>query len=662
MSLFDSLPAEDARPTQVNWENRLKAIVDSYPLGISHGVQKDAVQNGWDARRHRLGRDWSFEFELHERKGHVFVTMTDRGTHGLTGRILRPEELQEDLPPEERWGRFENLAFTKDPREDAIGARGQGKFIFVAASKQKRIVYDTLRSDGLYRLGVRVVRDISRNDCWSREEEEALEWLEKLDGSLSPLGEIGARVIIDDPVDELIEDIKSGAFLQMIGETWWEIIQKFNVQITVKSGIKVCTAEIPSEMQLAEQDAADRKVWIRKSDVIPLNGGGFRIKRLHAEFIKGRALPEYVRGIAVQRGHMKVCSEPFLYAPRDIAHAVCGYIEFDRDLDREMRAFEDPTHYHFMWRKKLPQLVRQYIQDQLQEFGRQKLGLGVSAEHRRREHQSEAERKALHRANEVAKQLGIAGVGPGTRRTRTRARTEPLRPVRPIRLRMSEPVFPHDSLRVDRGESITGISCAAVNDSENRLKVRLRLYVLRGDDQVLELCSQDVNPPAHSESDTFGPFEITIDDRVFAANGKYILRARMLSLDCPGYRKGYILDEDGRVFYVEEDPPEGGLFERLLPMDFPDKFIEWRGDLKRGEARGWIYQYNLRHNEKISVGDDPGALTDYLFKLLAEAMVEIDLGQPQPKLFEAADLESPKRIAAVAAKQVGRILHGYFQR
>jgi hypothetical protein len=662
MSLIDSLPAEEARATQVNWENVLKTIVDAYPLGISHGVQKDAIQNGWDARRHKLGHDWGFGFALHERKGHVFLTMTDWGTHGLTGRILRPAELQEDLPPEERWGRFENLAFMKDPSEDAIGARGQGKFVFVAASKRKCIVYDTLRRDRVYRLGVRVIRDVSRNDCWSREEEEALEWLEKFDGSLSPLGEIGTRVIIDDPVDELIEDITSGAFLQMIGETWWEIMQKFNARITVKCGGQTHTAKIPSEMQLAEEDTANRKVWIRKNDVIPLNGGGLRVKRLHAEFVKDRVLPEHMRGIALQRGHMKVCSEAFQYAPRDIAHAVSGYIEFDRELDQEMKAFEDPTHYHFLWRKKLPQLLRQYIQDQLQEFGRQKLGLGVSAEHRRREHQSEAEKKALHRANQVAKELGIAGVGPGTRRPRVVTPT-PRGQVRPIRLRMSEAKFPRDdSLRVNRGESIKDISCTAVNDSDDRLKIRVRLYVLRGDDQILDLCTRDVSLKPNSESDAVGPFEIEIDDRAFAANGKYVLRARMLSLDCPSHKKGDILDEEGRVFYVEEDPPQGGLFERLLPVDFPDKFVHWRGDLKRGEARGWVYQYNLRHNEKIAVGDQAEPLSDYLFKLLAEAMVEIDLGQPKPKLFKEEDLESPKRVAEVSAQQIGRILHDYYQR
>ena len=462
-------------------------------------------------------------------------------------------------------------------------------------------------------------------------------------------------------VDELIEDIKSGAFLEMISETWWGIIQKFKAQISLKCGSKVHTAEIPSEMQLAEQDTADRKVWIRKNDVIPLNGGSLRVKRLHAEFVKGRALPEHMRGIALQRGHMKICSERFWYAPRDISQAVCGYIEFDRELDQEMKTFEDPTHYDFQWRRKLPKLVRRYIEDQLQEFGRQKLGLGVSAEHRRREHQTEAERIALRRANQVAKELGIAGVGAGTRRKGKKKPPEPPRPVRPIRLRMSDPIFPEDSLRVDRGDSITEISCSAVNDSEDRIEVRVRLYVLHGDNQVLDLCSEDIRLPPHSESETFGPFEIKIDEATFPVNGKYVLRGRMLSIDCPGHNKGDILDEEGRVFYVEEDPPEGGLFERFEAVDFPDNIVEWRGDLKPGEAGGWIYQYNLGHNEKISVGDDPGPLTDYLFRLLAEAMVEIDLGQPEPKLFEARDLESPKRTAAVAAKRIGRILHGYFQ-
>src|SRR3990172_6759748 len=128
-----------ARSTVINWPNQFMAIIDGYRgfKGVPHGVQKDAIQNSWDARKDKKkGRGWSLRIEVgHSKSGRVFLCITDRGTTGLTGRVLKPEELQEDLPAVERWGRFENVAFTKDPSEGALGSRGRGKFIFVGASK-----------------------------------------------------------------------------------------------------------------------------------------------------------------------------------------------------------------------------------------------------------------------------------------------------------------------------------------------------------------------------------------------------------------------------------------------------------------------------------------------------------------------------------------------
>jgi hypothetical protein len=49
-----------------------------------------------------------------KRGAHSFLVLQDQGTYGLTGRVLRPDELEADLPVEERWGRFENLAFNWD--------------------------------------------------------------------------------------------------------------------------------------------------------------------------------------------------------------------------------------------------------------------------------------------------------------------------------------------------------------------------------------------------------------------------------------------------------------------------------------------------------------------------------------------------------------------
>ena len=237
MGFFDSLDRSEGRAININWENELSRIADSYPYGIAHGVQKDAVQNGWDARLDKKsGRRWKFVFELHEIDGHRFVSMTDCGTHGLTGRVLQGEDLTADLPIAERWGRFENLAFTKDPSKEALGARGQGKFIFVAASNTHCIVYDSRRSDGSYRLGTRAIRSITENLSWSWDGEEAGEKLRTFCETLRPLTRGGTRVIIDDPIDELVDDLISGRFLANIEDTWWEVIEKHNAKI----GVVVC--------------------------------------------------------------------------------------------------------------------------------------------------------------------------------------------------------------------------------------------------------------------------------------------------------------------------------------------------------------------------------------------------------------------------------------
>src|SRR5262245_5985089 len=149
---FAGLPRAEARSTVINWRQLVQNIKDQYiqHASVTDGVQKDAIQNGWDARTKKNGRGWRIRFQLNTSSKPNWFSFTDSGTYGLTGRILRPEELEADLPAHERWGRFENLAFTKGHAEEraALGARGQGKFIFVAASENLRILYDTLRADG----------------------------------------------------------------------------------------------------------------------------------------------------------------------------------------------------------------------------------------------------------------------------------------------------------------------------------------------------------------------------------------------------------------------------------------------------------------------------------------------------------------------------------
>lgn len=117
--------AEELRDTVIGWENIVNQIVDAYRVrrGMAHGLQKDAIQNAWDARRHKKGAGWEIAFELIKSKGHTFFMIVDKGTTGLTGRILTQDELesQRELAEKERWGRFEGLGFLKSQFGGTLG-------------------------------------------------------------------------------------------------------------------------------------------------------------------------------------------------------------------------------------------------------------------------------------------------------------------------------------------------------------------------------------------------------------------------------------------------------------------------------------------------------------------------------------------------------------
>ena len=333
-----NLDLERGRDIPVNWEHQLKNIKDQYRKeeGIVHGVQKDAVQNGWDALASDSEREWGFTFQLYTNQPGTFptfLTMTDKGTYGLTGRVLTREEMEEELPIRERWARFQSSFFTKSEEEGAIGARGQGKFIFIGASRIHRIYYDTLRDDGTYRLGIHGV--ISKTKCaidqW--DDEEGQKKLKERFPSLPPLTGVGTRVIIVDPIDELIEAVNDGSLIEMISHTWWEIIQKYGASIHVINEKGETKAEVPDFLaELPLEDSNEVKFWYRENDVLEISGESYRIKRLHIAWKDPDRVPSYEKGIIIQRSGMNVCSFDAFNLPRNIADGLFGYIQFDDEL------------------------------------------------------------------------------------------------------------------------------------------------------------------------------------------------------------------------------------------------------------------------------------------------------------------------------------------
>jgi len=564
----------ELRPSVINWSNLVKAVVDGYRAqrGIAHGVQKDAIQNGWDARRHKKGTGWDFTFELIENKDCDFLTMTDRGTTGLTGRILKPEELMEDLPPNEKWGRFENMAFTKEPSEEALGSRGRGKFIFVGASSQYVILYDSLREDGSYRFGVLTVR---RTDCRVAafdEDDGRKKLFEITKGALKPLAEVGTRVIIVDPCEELIDAIKSGEFLRYIGETWWEILLKYGVRIVLRMNGHDYVAKPPDEFVLPEEDTKRYRVWIRNPSKITVLGTKFKITKLHIISDRKGGVPEDIRGISIQRGGMKICPVEFRYMEREIAETIYGYVTLDSDTERLLLEDESIEHYSYDFRGPIPRAIKHYIEDEIHKFAREKLGWGIDARELRRRQQRSAERRALIAANKFARMMGI---GPG----------EP--PQKEIYIQMKDPALPRaGDLRVNYGESVSDIKACVVNDSNSPARLTLKLFLQYANKPVKYYVNQDISIQPSRCSAYFGPFKETFTKQLFPDIGKYTLTAEVFSAQKEN-RKAK-LDRKAKRFYLEEEPPEREVKKVYIQMD--DLTLPRAGDLRvnYGESVGNI--------------------------------------------------------------------------
>jgi hypothetical protein len=390
-------------------------IADSYPDGVPHGLQKDAIQNAVDAGKGRGAV--KVEFRLVENGKGRFLTITDTGTSGLTGPVLDVDDYEEDFPENFHWARFESFAFTKD-NPDAIGARGQGKFIFLRAARDYTMYYDTLRDDDVYRVGA---TKATRTGCPILPADEpwegkrgAEELMEKC--GLEPLRAVGTRVIIVDPIDELLEQMANGEFLRAIQETWFREIEKRRLEILVGDGNDRTEVGLPAPYPLPTTDTNDHKTWILGKDyeddrIRIATGEHYRVKRFHAVYLNKGTVPEDMQGVAIVHNGMKIASLQMTSAPPQVRERVTGYIEFDRELDHVLRKGENqnPNHYDLKWRRRLPQAIKQYVNVQLEAFGRQKLGLGADPREVRSRRRTNAEEWAMRQLVKHASDLDLFG-------------------------------------------------------------------------------------------------------------------------------------------------------------------------------------------------------------------------------------------------------------
>jgi hypothetical protein len=638
----------ELRPTTINWEGLIKSIKDGYEAfrGLVHGIQKDAIQNGWDAKVNNKGKSWEFTFELIETNNGTYFVMTDKGTCGLTGRVLKEDEMSEDLPEEERWARFESLAFTKGPSTALLGARGRGKFIFVAASKEKTIIYDSLRVNGSYRFGLRTVKP-TKSPVVHKDGEDAKRKLEEItSGTFKPLKEAGTRVIIVEPVKELVDAVKSGEFLRNIEETWWEIILKHGAIIKVKVNDRESKAEVPFDFLLTEKNEDEYKVWIKENEKVP--GTNLKIKRIHI-VCSPEKIKSDVQGIALQRGGMKITSLYPEYMPPYLTERIYGYITFTPELELQMREAENPEHYSFDFRRVVPNAVRRYVTSELNKFAKESLGWGVDIREVKRQLQRNAEERALRSVNSIAKFLGIS-VGPGKGTKQGGGGGE----WKKIRVSISDLEFPRNKARINYGENLKKISGQIINDSKIKTRLKVKMFIRGGSEIKKMFTDEDILLESNSKKE-IGPFNETFLKNDYP-KGKYSVTMKLVALD--GKERGNELDKKSKGFFVEEDPPEKGIFEKCEGVTYPPELNKIMGEAVDGEMGGFKFQYNLEHQAYRVIEDKEDELADYLFRLMAYEVCRIDIAQENSKLFKKEE----KTDNDIMLKRILQVLGDFMQR
>lgn len=464
--------------------------------------------------------------------------------------------------------------------------------------------------------------------------------------------------------------------MEYIGETWWQIILDFGAKITVKNAGKTKQAVIPPDFVLPKKDDKVHLVQIEKNKKQSFAGHLATIKNLcivykqpptldkrmmsgakrqieRRKIAQRGSIPDYLQGISIQRGGMKIANVNLKYVPQSISGSIYGYIDFDGKTEKLLQKHESPEHYSFD-KSLLPRAVSQYIEAKLIEFAIKKLHY-QGQEAIKDIIQKEAEKKALKEINRIVSELKIFGSGKDTFENddeHTHVIICPPVKKELVRLEMETLPLPGEGKRVDYGEKIDSFEVKAINESEKPINVRIRLSHWLGKTTNKEtFTEQDFTINAGKKTGVVFPKWTC---KAGEEKGCHAFRAEMISL-MPD-NKGTYLDVLNKYFWVEEDPPAPGIFGKIEGVTFPKEYSDSQGYSAPLAPNGYSYMYNLDHPAKKAAEDE---LQNYLVEILAREISIINLKEKQ-NLFTKEELDDPTKIIQKSNEIIGKILHAYY--
>jgi len=517
----------------VNLERTDENIADQYP-DIFDGLQKDAIQNAWDARLTKKGNGWKLIFKYEP--VHNALIIEDFGTTGMN---------------EEKWERYQGLWHTNKIEDyETAGSRGQGKFLFHYFSKDKLVLTETIDENNYYRFSYGTTQEY---------DDENKKSLSNFIPDAPKLDHQGTKIWIYNLKDDLKKELLDiEKFSELIAASWWEIIQNYKATIVVDFDGSEKIVNIPSLFS-----SKSKKEKNYQNEEIKKLG---KIRNLVIRYLN-EEIPSLLQGIAVQRAGMTICRIP-VRADETIKKRIWGYCNFDEVLEFELKKCELPNHMNFTT-KRAWAYVREFIEHKLESFI---LELGPKKE------KINADQKVLDEAvrlinklvYEYAPELSEGEPAPGGRK-KTSGPPTPSKPKNPIRIDKFAP----NERKIEYGESLI-TDCGIVNETPKKeiLTLSIRIYHAKTEEKKYV---EKFNFELSASSRKTINIPLLDFDKKTDRPGKYIGEA-ILKLSTEE------LDNKRFIFYVHEDPPKGKAFiSKFIPVLGRGLFFErWR-NLPRNE-------------------------------------------------------------------------------
>jgi hypothetical protein len=476
-------------------------IAEQYP-NIYEGLQKDAGQNSWDARLFKKGKDWKLLFKYLPE--HNSVVIEDFGTTGMD---------------DARWNSYQNLWDTSKT-ESELGARGQGKFLFHYFSSEKLVLTETIDGSNTYRFSY------GNNEEWADDKS-----LGDFIRQATALDHRGTRVWIMDVRKEFLNELlDSKKFQRYIETTWWEIIRDYDATFLVNFD------GVPTKVVISDPPAVSKVAQFRNEKIADIGS----VRNLEVYYTKAD-VPDDLRGIAVERGGMTIARIP-VAADESLRTRIYGYVNFDEDLERELKKCELPNHFGFSNRKAWNH-VREYVRRKLETFI-----LEISPPKKKIEVSSNVLDEAVKLVNNLVEQYAPELlVGPPAKGGRKQGGSGGGKPREKPPIRID--VFRPNEKRFDYNETLI-VDCELVNETGQDKQVVVEIRVTHESGKEKHSSAHCALLSGRSRQRIDAPL---IDFEVDDAAGRYFAEA-VLKTGNPGEE----LDTRGFTVWLEQEPPERG--------------------------------------------------------------------------------------------------------